>query len=160
VLTTPLAPAVRGTAAALLVVVSAAACDVEPAAATVSADQVTGGWRSGGGATLALSTDRTFTAHGLDEGALAGAGCPGGHTEGGWAFFADRGDGGYRTSERAASGSEIGLSFARPAGEPCRMTLTVVDEGEALCATFDPDVPCDLDVRFARPVNRGAGPGS
>lgn len=135
----------------LITLLSAAACDGTGAqTATVPADRVTGNWQAGGGTALALAADRTFTASGLNAGELADTGCPGGHADGDWAFFADQGGGLYVTSRQARSGSEIGLSFSGSSDEPCRLTLTVVDDGDTLCATFDPDVPCDLDVRFTR----------
>ncbi|MFE2591433.1 hypothetical protein ACFYO6_11790 [Streptomyces anthocyanicus] len=150
-LKTPFAPAVRWTAAVLITLLAATACDDTGArAATVPADRVTGAWQTGGGTALTLSADRTFTASGLDSGKLAGTGCPGGDTGGDWAFFADDGDGLYMTSPRARSGSEIGLSFAEQSDQPCRLTLTVVDDGDTLCATSDPETPCDLGVRFTR----------
>ncbi|MDN3261995.1 hypothetical protein QWJ26_19705 [Streptomyces sp. CSDS2] len=149
-LRTLLAPAVRWTAAVLVTVVSATACDGSGArAATVPVDRVTGVWKAGQ-ATLALTADHTFTASGLNEGKLTETGCPAGHADGDWAFFADQGDGLYVTSRQARSGSEIGLSFTESSDEPCRLTLTVVDDGDTLCATSDPDVPCDLGVRFTR----------
>ncbi len=146
---TLLAPAVRWTAAVLVTVALATACDGSSArTATVPVDRVTGVWKSGE-ATLALTADHTFTASGLNEGKLTDTGCPVGHADGDWAFFADQGDGLYVTSRQARSGSEIGLSFTEPSDEPCRLTLTVVDD-DTLCATSDPDVPCDLGVRFTR----------
>jgi hypothetical protein len=150
VLKTPFAPAVRWTAAVLITLLSATACDTGAQASTVSADRVTGDWKAGDGTALALAADRTFTASGLNSGKLADTGCPGGHTDGDWAFFADQGDGLYTTSRQARSGSEIGLSFTESSDEPCRLTLTVVDDGDTLCATSDPDAPCDLGVRFTR----------
>ncbi|MCZ9351650.1 hypothetical protein NGM36_17965 [Streptomyces mutabilis] len=99
-------------------------------------------WKSGE-ATLALTADHTYTASGLNEGKLTGTGCPVGHADGDWAFSADQGGGLYVTSRQARSGSEIGLSFTEPSDEPCRLTLTVVDDDDTLCATSDPDVPCD-----------------
>ncbi|MEU9594781.1 hypothetical protein ACGF7W_22785 [Streptomyces sp. NPDC048219] len=149
-LKTPSAPAVRWTAAVLITLLAATACDGAGAeTATVSADRVTGSWQAGD-ASLALTAGRTFTASGLDSGKLAGTGCPGGHSDGDWAFFADDGDGLYMTSPEARSGSEIGLSFTEESDEPCRITLTVVDDGDTLCATSDPETPCDLGVRFTR----------
>lgn len=150
-LKTPFAPAVRWTAAVLITLLAATACDDTGArTATVSVERVTGSWRAGDDRALTLSADRTFTASGLNSGKLAGTGCPGGHTDGDWAFFADDGDGLYMTSPRARSGSEIGLSFTEQAEEPCRLTLTAVDDGDTLCATSDPETPCDLGVRFTR----------
>ncbi|MGX1225340.1 hypothetical protein [Streptomyces ambofaciens] len=150
-LKTPFAPAVRWTAAVLIALPAATACDDTAArTGTVPADRVTGAWQAGDDTALTLSADRTFTASGLDSGKLAGTGCPGGHTDGDWAFFADDGEGLYMTSPGARSGSEIGLSFTEQSDEPCRLTLTVVDDGESLCATSDPETPCDLGVRFAR----------
>jgi hypothetical protein len=32
----------------------------------------------------------------------------------------------------------------------CVLQFAVVDGGKTLCATYDPDVPCGLDVRFTR----------
>ncbi|WP_256976227.1 hypothetical protein [Streptomyces sp. CS113] len=99
-LMTPCAPAVRWTAAVLITLLAATACDGTGArAATVPADRVTGAWQAGDGTALTLSADRTFTASGLDSGKLADTGCPGGD----WAFFADDGDGLYMTSPRARS---------------------------------------------------------
>lgn len=149
-LRTLLAPAVRWTAAVVVTVVSATACDGSDArTATVPVDRVAGVWKAGE-ATFALTSDHTFTASGLHTGKLADTGCPGGNTAGDWAFFADQGDGLYITSPQARSGSEIGLSFTKSSDEPCRLTLTVVDDGDTLCATSDPDAPCDLGVRFDR----------
>ncbi|MEU3660991.1 hypothetical protein AB0E77_14745 [Streptomyces sp. NPDC032940] len=147
-LKTPSAPAVRRTAAVLITLLAATACGGAETA-TVSADRVTGSWQAGDGASLALTAGRTFTASGLDAGKLADTGCPGGHSDGDWAFFADD-DGLYMTSPEATSGSEIGLSFTEESDEPCRITLTVVDDGDTLCATSDPETPCDLGVRFTR----------
>jgi hypothetical protein len=145
---TLLAPAVRWTAAVLVNVALATACDGSSArTATVPVDRVTGVWKSGK-ATLALTADHTFTASGLNEGKLTDTGCPVGHADGDWAFFADQGDGLYVTSQQARSGSEIGLSFTEPSDEPCRLPLTVVDDDDTLCVMSDPDVTCDLGVRF------------
>ncbi|MDQ0389980.1 hypothetical protein J2S54_006800 [Streptomyces sp. DSM 42143] len=112
----------------LATVALATSCDGSSArSATVPVDRVTGVWKSGE-ATLALTADHTFTASGLNEGKLTDTGCPVGHADGDWAFFADQGDGLYVTSRQARSGSEVGLSFTEPSDEPCRLTLTVVDD--------------------------------
>ncbi|MFD0455932.1 hypothetical protein ACFQ2H_07860 [Streptomyces violaceoruber] len=76
-LKTPFAPAVRWTAAVLITLLAATACDDTGArAATVPADRVTGAWQAGGGTALTLSADRTFTASGLDSGKLPAPAAP------------------------------------------------------------------------------------
>ncbi|GAA2490993.1 lipoprotein [Streptomyces thermolineatus] len=149
-LETPSKSVARWVAAVLVAVLPTAACNVGEEAAKVSVNRIVGTWTARTGETLIFSADRTLVSFGLDSEKLAETDCPGGRAEGTWAFFGNRSDGLYSTSEEAKSGSKIGLYYTRPFEETCWMDLMVVDGGETLCATDDPDVPCSLDVRFTR----------
>ncbi|MEU2113943.1 hypothetical protein [Streptomyces sp. NPDC019507] len=112
-----------------------------------------GTWKTSNGAQIALREDRTFDVSAVNWGiTLGGESCPKGKASGTWAFWVDEGEPGGTVfvSAAADSGDAISLTFAdvRPGG--CGITLSVIDGGDTLCATDDPDLVCGLDVRFNR----------
>ncbi|PCG87650.1 hypothetical protein CIB93_02895 [Streptomyces sp. WZ.A104] len=133
---------------ALLSLLLLAACSTEDAV-KVPADRIIGDWKGPDGEQLSFSIDRKFTSSGLDSKNLAAIRCPGSTAAGSWGFFVDD-ENGSHMSKTAKSGSRIGLSFQDVRQEDCMMDLAVLDDGETLCATNDPDVPCGLEVRFSR----------
>ncbi|WP_351234775.1 hypothetical protein [Streptomyces sp. NPDC002133] len=78
--------------------------------------------------------------------------CPTGKAVGTWGFWVqeDESSGTFVVSSEANSGDTIGLAFAGVPQGGCGISLSVVDGGDALCATDDPDAVCGLDVRFIR----------
>ena len=140
----------RWTAALVVPLLLVSACGDTDGKTEVSAERLVGAWTAADGETFSFAADRTFTSAGLDSKKLADDRCPGGQATGSWAFFADQGDGLYGTSEKARSGSEIGLAFDKESQDDCTINLSVVDGGKTLCATDDPELPCGLDVRFTR----------
>ncbi|OQD51772.1 hypothetical protein BM536_038175 [Streptomyces phaeoluteigriseus] len=144
---TPLKPARWiGTAVAPLLLLTACATEET---AKVSVDRVVGNWEGPNGEKLSFSADRKFAASGLDSKKLAETDCPGDESAGSWGFMVDEDNGSSFRSATAKSGSWIGLGFERQYFG-CILELAVVDGGDTLCATNDPDVPCGLDVRFTR----------
>ncbi len=144
----PVMPA-RWIGAAVAPLLLLTACATEDTA-KVPADRVVGQWKGPDGEKISFSSDRQFTASGLDSKGLAEADCPGGTSAGGWGFFVDDANGSHM-SKTAESGSWIGLGLAREYWDRnCMLDLAVVEGGNTLCATNDPDVPCGLDVRFTR----------
>ncbi|MFF5535431.1 hypothetical protein ACFY71_23575 [Streptomyces cinerochromogenes] len=145
----------RWSAVLLAPLLMATGCVLFDDTVKVSVNQVVGTWSAADGATLSFAADRTFTSNGLDSKKLLDADqrCPGAKATGTWAFLADEGDGSYGTSDKARSGTEVGLSFDREPQEDCAFDLMAV-EGEdgatSLCVTVDPDEPCGPDVRFTR----------
>ncbi|MEV3873304.1 hypothetical protein [Streptomyces sp. NPDC049906] len=119
--------------------------------ATVSMDRIVGTWKGPDGEKISFSADREFTASGLDSKKLDGANCPGMKLSGIWGFMVVEENGSSFRSDTAKSGSWIGLGLAKKYWDlGCMLDLAVVDDGDTLCATGDPDVPCDHDVRFTR----------
>ncbi|MEU9336564.1 hypothetical protein AB0D49_25910 [Streptomyces sp. NPDC048290] len=135
-----------GAAVAPLLLLTACATDES---ARVSADRVVGNWNGPNGERLSFSADRKFAAAGLDSERLAETDCPGGESTGSWGFMVDEENGSSFRSNTAKSGSWIGLGFEREYFG-CILELAIVDGGDTLCATNDPDVPCSLGVRFIR----------
>ncbi|MEV6756541.1 hypothetical protein [Streptomyces sp. NPDC051214] len=133
--------------AAILVVPS---CGYGEKTAKVSVADVVGEWAEPGGASFALSDDRTFKASGLKADFFADSQCPPGKVSGSWGFWVDKSDALSVVSEKAASGSWIGLSFNGVAQGDCNIDLAAVDGGRRLCASIDPDNPCDFDAKFSR----------
>ncbi|ULR55699.1 hypothetical protein [Streptomyces deccanensis] len=134
----------------LLPLLLAAACDGTGDTAKVPAERIVGNWKGPDGERISFSADREFTATGLDSKKLATADCPGGKSGGSWGFFVDDANGSH-TDKTASSGSWIGLGLARTYWDwNCALGFAVVDGGKTLCATYDPDDPCSLDVRFTR----------
>lgn len=113
---------------------------------TVSADQVSGVWVGPDGITIDLARNRKFTESGFDSGKLAENDCPNLEDRGAWGFFVDGKHSEYMSQE-AQRGDWIGLSFTQ---QECVVGLAVVDGGDTLCATDDPDLPCSLGVRLKR----------
>ncbi|MFI1762229.1 hypothetical protein ACH41H_09320 [Streptomyces sp. NPDC020800] len=150
---TPSRP-VRWAAVLLLPSLLATGCFVDDTA-TLSVDRVVGTWTSADGATLSFAADLTFTSTGLASKKLADYDerCPAGRAAGTWQFFADDGDGDSSTSQKAVSGSEVGLFFDDLPQSDCSIDLTAVKAAKgrtALCVTLDPDEPCGPGVRFTR----------
>lgn len=113
-------------------------------------DDVAGEWVESAGGRIAISTDRTFTASGLKSDAFSDNDCPAGAASGTWGFYVYKGESMTEVSEKAQSGTRLGLSFnGVPQGE-CLIDLVAVDGGDTLCASDDPDALCGLDVKFSR----------
>ena len=144
----PLLRPARWIGAAVAPLLLLSACATEETA-KVPVDLVVGNWRGPDGERLSFSADRKFTAAGLDSKKLAETDCPGGESAGSWGFMVVKDNGSSFRSDTAKSGSWIGLGFERR-HFGCILELAVVDRGDTLCATNDPDVPCGLDVRFTR----------
>lgn len=107
-------------------------------------------WVESSGGRVDISADRTFNASSLKSDAFADNGCPAGASSGTWGFYVYKGDALTEVSEKAKSGSRIGLSFNGVPQEDCMIDLVAVNGGDTLCASDDPDAPCGLDVRFSR----------
>ncbi|MFF4168281.1 hypothetical protein [Streptomyces sp. NPDC001741] len=120
--------------------------------ATVEASRIIGTWSEPSGGRISFSEKRTFEAHGIDVKSAIYAGCPAGDSTGTWGFFVDEGKpGGFLfVSREASSGETLGITFdGAPEGE-CEISLNVIQGGETLCATDDPDFTCGLEIRFSR----------
>ncbi|MFD5745923.1 hypothetical protein [Streptomyces sp. NPDC127033] len=126
------------------------ACSGSPETIRIPVSRVVGNWTGPDGEEISFAVDRTFESANLAANELAAEDCPAKRTSGGWAFYAKQGDGMYGTSKEAASGDRIGLSFTGLPEEDCFLDLAVIDGGNTLCATSDPDDPCSLGVRFSR----------
>ncbi|MFF1380110.1 hypothetical protein [Streptomyces sp. NPDC058308] len=124
-------------------------CGVEKTA-TVRVDDIAGKWVEPGGGSFTISADRTFKASSLKADAFVDDGCPAGDVSGTWGFYVDKSDALTEVSKKASSGAWIGLSFHGVPQGGCSIDLVAVDGGDTLCASDDPDDPCDLDVRFSR----------
>ncbi|WP_338677352.1 hypothetical protein V1460_33575 [Streptomyces sp. SCSIO 30461] len=137
-------------AAAVLLLTS---CSNQDKLAKVRENTVVGTWENSTGERVTLHEDHQFNTSAINwDINLGGESCPKGETAGTWGFWVDEGKPGGTVivSTEADSGDAINLTFEGVQPGECEITLSVVDGGDTLCATDDPDLACGLDIRFNR----------